>query len=80
MLLQNIWVDIGLVNGATGTIKDVVQKEDIDIKKDLPQALLVVVNWYNRPTLFTGSNGKKLVPIFPTLYKWEGSKGTYLCR
>ena len=79
MLLQNIWVDIGLVNGATGTIKDVVWKEGADIKKDLPQALLVAVNRYNGPTLFTGSDGKKVVPIFPTLYKWEGFKGTCLC-
>ena len=76
MLLQNIWVDMGLVNGATGTIEDVVWKEGVDIKKDLPQALLVAVNRYNGPALFTNSNGKKVVPIFPTFRKWEGSKGT----
>ena len=35
MLLQNIWVDMGLVNGATGTIEDVVWKKSADIKKDL---------------------------------------------
>jgi len=35
---------MGLVNGATGTIKDVVWKEGINVKKDLPQALLVAVN------------------------------------
>ena len=75
MLLQNIWVDIGLVDGTTGTIKDVVWKEGIDVKKDLPQALLVAVNRYNGPALFTGSDGKKVVPIFPTLREWEGSKG-----
>ena len=51
----------------------------MDIKKDLLQALLVAVNRYNRPALFTGSNSKKVVPIFPTFYKWEGFKGTYLC-
>ena len=28
--------------------------------------------------LFTSSNGKKVVPIFSTFYKWEGFKGTYL--
>ena len=80
MLLQNIWVDIGLVNSATSILKDMVWKEGADIKKDLLQALLVAVNWYNRPALFTGSDGKKVVPIFPTLYKQEGSKGTYLCH
>ena len=79
MLLQNIWVDMGLVNGVISIIEDIVQKEGTDVKKDLLQVLLVVVDWYNRPTLFTSSNGKKVVPIFPTLYEWEGSKGTYLC-
>ena len=49
----------------------------MDVKKDLPQALLIVINQYNRPTLFTSSNSRKVVPIFPTFYKWEGSKGTY---
>ena len=80
MLLQNIWIDIDLVNGATSIIKDIIQKEGADIKKDLLQALLVTVNQYNEPALFTGSDGKKVVPIFPTLYKQEGSKGTYLRR
>ena len=78
MFLQNIQVDIGLVNGATGIIKDIVQKENADVKKDLLQVLLVAVNWYNRPILFTSSNNRKVVPIFFIFYKWEGSKGTYL--
>ena len=69
---------MGLINNAIGTIKDIVQKEGIDVKKDLLQALLVVVNWYNRPVLFTGSNSKNIVPIFLVFRKQEGSKGTYL--
>ena len=28
--------------------------------------------------LFTNNNSKKVIPIFPTFYKWEGFKGTYL--
>ena len=67
---------MGLVNGATGTIEDVVWKESADVKKDLPQALLVAVDRYNGPALFTSSNGRKVVPIFPTFCEWEGSKGT----
>ena len=69
---------MGLVNGATGTIEDVVWKEGTDVKKDLLQALLVAVNRYNGPALFTSSNSKKVVPIFPTFCEWEGFKGTYL--
>ena len=38
--------------------------------------LLIVVDWYNGPVLFTSSDSKKVVPIFPTLHEWEGSKGT----
>ena len=70
---------MGLVNGATGTIEDVVWKEGADVKKDLLQALLVAVDWYNGPALFTSSNGKKVVPIFSTFREWEGSKGTCSC-
>ena len=69
---------MGLINGATSIIKDVVQKEGIDVKKDFLQALLVAVDQYNKPTLFTSSNSRKVVPIFSTFYKWEGFKGTYL--
>ena len=69
MLLQNIWVDMGLVNSTTSTIENVVWKKGADIKKDLPQVLLVVVNQYNRPALFTNSNGKGVVPIFSIFYE-----------
>ena len=62
---------MGLVNGTTNTIEDVVWKEGANIKKDLPQALLVAVNQYNRPALFTGSNGKGVVPIFFILCEWS---------
>ena len=34
MLIQNIWVELGLVNGTTSTVEDVVWKEHADIKKD----------------------------------------------
>ena len=69
---------MGLVNSTTGIIEDIVQKEGVDIKKDLLQALLVVVDRYDGLILFTGRNSKKIVPIFPTFYKQEGSKGTCL--
>ena len=69
---------MGLVNSTTSIIKDIVQKEGVDIKKDLLQVLLVAVNWYNGPILFISSNSKKVIPIFPTFCEWEGFKGTYL--
>ena len=34
MLIQNIQVKLGLVNGTTSIIKDIIQKEYVDVKKD----------------------------------------------
>ena len=77
MLIQNIWVKLGLVNGIIGTVEDVVWKGHADIKKDQPQLLLIAVDGYNGPALFTWQDSKKVVPIFSMLYKWEGIKGSY---
>jgi len=76
MLIQNIWVELGLVNGTTGTIKDIIWKEGADVKKDPPQSLLIAVDKYDGPALFTREDGKKVVPIFPVLREWEGARGT----
>ena len=76
MLIQNIWVELGLVNGTTGTIEDIVWKGHADIKKDQPQLLLIAVDKYNRPALFTWQDGKKVIPIFSVLREWEGIKGS----
>ena len=80
MLIQNIWVELGLVNGTTSIVKDVIQKEDANIKKNQPQALLIIVDGYNRFALFTQQDRIKVIPIFSVLYKWEGTRGSYLQR
>ena len=69
MLIQNIWVKLGLVNSTTSIVKDVIQKGHTDIKKDQPQLLLIAVDRYNGPTLFTWQDSKKVIPIFSVLYK-----------
>jgi ATP-dependent DNA helicase PIF1 len=76
MLIQNIWVELGLVNGTTGTVEDIVWKGHADIKKDQPQSLLIAVDGYNGPALFTRQDGKKVVPIFSVLREWEGIRGS----
>ncbi len=53
MLIWNIQVKLGLVNNTTNIIKDIIQKGYVDIKKDQPQSLLIVVDRYNGPALFT---------------------------
>ena len=50
----------------------------MDIKKDQLQSLLITIDGYNGPALFTQQNSKKVIPIFPILCKWEGIKGSYL--
>ena len=70
----------GLVNSTTGIVEDIIQKEDADIKKDQPQALLITVDSYNRPALFTQQNRIKIIPIFFVLYKQEGIRGSCLRR
>jgi hypothetical protein len=67
-----------LVNSTTSIIEDIVWKESANIKKDPPQSLLIAVDNYDGPVLFTRKNGKNVILIFPVLYKWEGTKGTYL--
>ena len=80
ILIQNIQVKLGLVNSTTSIVKDIMQKGHADIEKDQPQLLLIVVDRYNGPALFTWQNSKKVVPIFSVLYKWEGIRSSYLWR
>ena len=80
ILIQNIQVKLGLVNSTTNIVKDIIQKGHADIKKDQPQLLLVAVDRYNGPTLFTRQNSKKVVPIFSILCKQEGIRSSYLQR
>ena len=80
ILIQNIWVKLGLVNGTTSIVKDIIQKGHADIKKDQPQLLLITVDRYNGPALFTQQDSKKVIPIFSMLYKQEGIRGSCLRR
>ena len=59
MLIQNKWVELGLVNGIIGIFKYIIWKEGVDIKKDPFQALFITINQYNKFALFTWQNNKK---------------------
>ena len=80
ILIQNIQVKLGLVNGTTSIVKDVIQKGHVDIKKDQPQLLLIAVDRYNGPTLFTQQDSKKVISIFFIFYKQESIRGSCLRR
>ena len=75
MLIANIWVSAGLVNGAMGTITDILFKEKPEYTS-LPAVILVSFDKYNGPTL-TNIDGLKVVPIIPIRRMWEGSSSSY---
>ena len=74
MLTANIWVSAGLVNGAMGTITDILYKEKPDFTS-LPAVILVSFDKYNGPTL-TNVDGINVVPIVPIRRMWESSTGS----
>ncbi|KAH0826840.1 hypothetical protein AYO21_07253 [Fonsecaea monophora] len=60
MLTENIWVERGLVNGALGTVRDIVWKADVDWRQEPPLALIVQFDRYEGPSL----QNEGTVPIF----------------
>ncbi|GBC31310.2 ATP-dependent DNA helicase PIF1-like [Rhizophagus irregularis DAOM 181602=DAOM 197198] len=74
MLTANLWVGAGLVNGAIGTITDILYKEKAE-HTSLPTVILVSFDKYDGPTL-TNIEGIPVVPIVPIRRMWEGKSGT----
>lgn len=64
MLCANLWVDVGLVNGATGTVVAICY-ESGQCPPDLPVAVMVRFDSYSGPTLPDGT-----VPITPLRRTW----------
>ena len=60
-----------MVNDTTGSIENVVWSAGADVKRDLPLAVLVAVDQYSGPGLFTRDDGKVVIPIFPATREWE---------
>ena len=63
MLISNLWVEAGLVNGAMGTVKAICYSSDEP--PALPTAVMVTFDSYSGPTLSDGS-----VPIVPIRRTW----------
>ena len=64
MLTSNLWVDVGLVNGAMGTIQAICYRAGGP--PDLPIAVMVQFDSYTGPTLHDGT-----VPITPLRRTWS---------
>lgn len=68
MLNSNLWVDVGLVNGAMGTIKAICYLNSHP--PDLPLAIMIHFDKYFGPTLHDSS-----VPIVPIRRTWSAAGG-----
>ena len=66
MLTNNLWIEVGLVNGAMGTIKAICYRSGGP--PDLPLAVMVNFDHYTGPTLHDGT-----VPIAPFRRTWSNS-------
>ena len=66
MLTSNLWVEVGLVNGAMGTIESICYRSGGP--PDLPLAVMVKFDHYSGPTLHDGT-----VPITPLRRNWSNS-------
>ncbi len=64
MLSANIWVELGLVNGALGSVVRICYARE-HCPPDLPIAVTVKFDFYNGPTLADGT-----VPICPLQRTW----------
>ena len=70
MLTSNLWVDIGLVNGAIGTVAAICYRNG-ESPPNLPVAVTVKFDSYRGPTLPDGT-----VPITPLRRTWSTSAGS----
>lgn len=62
MLTMNLWTDVGLCNGATGTVIDFIYADNQQ-PPDLPQAVIVEFNNYTGPSI--SESMSSCVPICP---------------
>ena len=70
MLTSNLWVDMGLVNGAMGTVMAICYRSG-ESPPNLPIAVTVRFDSYRGPTLSDGT-----VPITPLRRTWSASGGS----
>ena len=68
MLTSNLWVDVGLVNGAMGTVQAICYRTGCP--PDLPIAVMVLFDSYSGPTFPDGT-----IPIAPLRRYWSSSGG-----
>ncbi|KJK78206.1 hypothetical protein H634G_06379 [Metarhizium anisopliae BRIP 53293] len=65
MLTCNLWQQVGLCNGARGTVYDIGWAPGADPVRDQPCAIMMEFDKYTGPAFLTTADGRKIVPILP---------------
>ena len=78
MLVENLWTERGLMNGAIGFVRELVWQEDQDPSREAPFAVLVAFRGYTGPSWGSDSDGTPIVPIFRAHRDFY--KGATTCR
>ena len=68
ILTANLWQEVGLCNGAPGTVRHFIYKDD-HAPPNLPIAVLVEFHNYCGPQFW--SSATNCVPIVPITFEWE---------
>ena len=76
MLTTNLQTEAGLVNGAMGTVQDILFEEDQG-PPSLPVAVFISFDNYESSTI-TNLESARVVPIVPIQYT-QNSKSKILC-
>ena len=83
MLTRNLWGNVGLVNGAQGTVYDISWAEGADVLQDPPEVVMVAFDSYTGPA-FASADGRELrdgarlvVPILRV--RQDFTVGTNVC-
>ena len=69
MLTENLWPDMGLINGAKGTVTHIVFQEGVHPANGMPAFILVSFPDYVGPPFVPGMPGT--VPICPRTAEWK---------
>lgn len=65
MLTCNLWQQVGLCNGARGTVYDIGWAPGADPVRDQPCVIMMEFDKYTGPAFLTTTDGRKIVPILP---------------
>ncbi len=74
MLTSNLWQEVGLCNGAAGTVREILYQTEHK-PPDMPIAVLVDMDSYAGPSMLAGS--PSCIPIPPRTFEWESSGHRY---